>query len=415
LRAALEAWLRQDPSVRSRVLLDVAETIRHDASNGPAAAVADIADDRVTTDSPADALDRVSPAYSRMRRIAPNVLMAGARVRGGTDAAHRRRAVSWFDIASVDGWTFIVLADGSSASPLAGIGARAACEAAIAALQQMPPRPPGDAAAARRAIHDAIVVASHAVLDAHRVCASRADDARALGRTPVPADFACSCLVAAHRAIDDAREQAMVVSAHAGRGMTGCIDTSGRTVVLGHDAIGGLDDVTLPLEDERLVAALERRTLEYAGDVSTLIVAGASVAESYASDERHLKRLEADLILNGILPVPHVGSASIDTARSTVHFASLSALPQRVEGSWRPASNGEREGALRSAVECARSFGIEWPELAREPLLLAAARVGTDATVPIDVRLRRWLASVRLGDDADDRTIVVWHRDPAMS
>ena len=69
---------------------------------------------------------------------------------------------------------------------------------------------------------------------------------------------------------------------------------------------------------------------------------------------------------------------------------------------------------MRSAIACARSFGIDWPELAREPLLLAAGRVSTDASVPIDVRLRHWLESVCLDDEGGERTIVVWHREPAI-
>jgi hypothetical protein len=419
LRAALEAWLRQDPSVRSRVLLDVAETIRHERKDDAGA-------DDATTDERATALDSAVAGvhrhafYSRMRRAGPHVLIAGARTRASAQAAHGHHPASWFDIAHADGWTFIVVAEGATSSPLAGLGARTTCDAVIAALQQTPPPRPleghrADTQAVRRAIHDAIVDASHAVLDTCRTCASDEECARALGRRPVPADLACSCLVAAHRAIDAAGGRALIVSSHAGRGLTGCIDTSGRTVVLGHGAIDTLGEVTLPLEDDRLVAALEQRTLECSADVSTLIVAGARVAESYASGELHLKRLEADLVLNGILPVPHVGSASIDTALSAVNLASLSVLPARLARPWSaPQNGGDKTDAVRSAIACARSFGIDWPELAREPLLLAAGRVSTDASIPIDVRLRRWLESVRLDDEGGERTIVVWHREPAI-
>jgi hypothetical protein len=415
LRAVLEAWLRQDPSVRSRVLLDVAETIRHEHDGGAGASDAIVVDRTDTADVTVASAARHA-SYSRMRRMGSHVLIAGARVRG-SHATDRHHHASWFDIAHVDGWTLVVLAEGAASSPLAGVGARAACEAAIAALQQTPPPRPLDghrrAQAVRRAIYDAIVEASHAVLDAYQTCALDRDCARALGRSPVSADLACSCLVAVHRTIDDARGHALIVSSHAGRGLTGCIDTSGRTLALGHGVVDALDDITLPLEDDRLVAALEQRTVECSADVSTMIVAGARVAKSYASEE--LKRLEADLVLNGILPVPHVGSASIDTALSTVNLTSLSVLPLRAAGSWQPPqSHDDGAGAVRSAIACAKSFGIEWPELAREPLLLAAGRVSTDASVPIDVRLRRWLELVRLDDDKGDRTIVVWHREPAI-
>jgi hypothetical protein len=417
LRAVLEAWLRQDPSVRSRVLLDVAETIRHEHDGGAGTSDAIVVDRAAVADVTVASAARHA-SYSRMRRMGPHVLIAGARVRG-PHAADRSHHASWLDIANVDGWTLIILAEGAGSSPLAGIGARAACETAIATLQQTPPPRPLDghrrAQAVRRAIHDAIVEASHAVLDAYRTYASDRDCARALGRPPVPADLACSCLVAVHRTIDDARAQGLIVSSHAGRGLTGCIDTSGRTLTLGHGVVDALDDITLPLEDDRLVAALEQRTLECSADVSTMIVAGARVAQAYASDELQLKRLEADLVLNGILPVPHVGSASIDTALSTVNLTSLSVLPLRAAGSWQPPqSHDDGAGAVRSAIACAKSFGIEWPELAREPLLLAAGRVSTDASVPIDIRLRRWLELVRLDDDEGDRTIVVWHREPAI-
>lgn len=417
LRAVLEAWLRQDPSVRSRVLLDVAQTIRHEHDGGAGTSDAIVVDRTATADvTVASAVRHAS--YSRMRRMGPHVLIAGARVRG-PQATDRHHHTSWLDIASVDGWTLVVLAEGAASGPLAGVGARAACEAAIATLQQTPPPRPSDGhrrpQAIRRVIHDAIVEASRAALEAYRTCASDRECARALGRPPVPADLACSCLVAVHRTIDDSRGHALIVSSHAGRGLTGCIDTSGRTLALGHGAVGTLDDITLPLEDDRLIAALEQRTVECSAEVSTMIVAGARVAESYASDELQLKRLEADLVLNGILPVPHVGSASIDTALSTVNLASLSVLPLRAAGSWQPQQQGdERTGDTRSALACAQSFGIEWPDLAREPLLLAAGRVSIDASVPIDVRLRRWLESVRLDDDEGDRTIVVWHREPAI-
>ena len=78
LRAVLEAWLRQDPSVRSRVLLDVAETIRH-AHNGDAGANDATADRTIATDSAAASTTRHA-SYSRMRRMSPHVLVAGARV-----------------------------------------------------------------------------------------------------------------------------------------------------------------------------------------------------------------------------------------------------------------------------------------------------------------------------------------------
>lgn len=417
LRAALEAWLRQDPSVRARVLLDVAETIRHERTGSAGASDATI-DERTAALDSAVANAHRHASYSRMRRAGPHVLIAGARARASAHASKRHHPASWFDIAHADGWTFIVVAEGAASSPLAGLGARTTCDAVIATLQQTPPPRPveghADAQAIRRAIHNAVVDASHAVLDACRTSASDDERARALGRRPVPADLACSCLVAAHRAIDGAGGRALTVSSHAGRGLTGCIDTSGRTVALGHGAIDTLGDITLPLEDDRLVAALEQRTLECSADVSTLIVAGARVAESYASGEPHLKRLEADLVLNGILPVPHVGSASIDTALSAVNLASLSVLPLRLASPWLAPQNDEKTGAVRSAIACARSFGIDWPELAREPLLLAAGRVSTDASVPIDVRLRHWLESVCLDDEGGERTIVVWHREPAI-
>lgn len=413
LRAVLEAWLRQDPSVRSRVLLDVAETIRHEHAGDAGANDATAVDRTIATDSAAASATRHA-SYSRMRRTGPHVLVAGARVRG-PHATDRHHHASWLDIASVDGWTLMVLTESAAPSPLAGIGARAACEAVIATLQQRPLEEHRSAHAVRRAIHDAIVGASHAVLDAYGTCASDRDCARVLGRSPAPGDLACSCVVAVHRTIDEARGHALIVSSHAGRGLTGCIDTSGRTLALGHGVVGTLDDITLPLEDDRLVAALEQRTVECSAEMSTMIVAGARVAESYASDELQLKRLEADLVLNGILPVPHVGSASIDTALSTVNLTSLSVLPLRATGSGQPQQQrDERADGARSAIACAKSFGIEWPELAREPLLLAAGRVSTDASVPIDIRLRRWLESVRLDDDEGDRAIVVWHREPAI-
>lgn len=415
LRAALEAWLRQDPSVRSRVLLDVADAIRHEH------AASDVDADVAREPAPADAVSTTrdhASSYSRSRRIGSNVLIAGARVCGRAQAADRRGSTSWFDVVHADGWTAVVLAEGASSRPLSSLGARAATEAAIATLQQVPPLPradgPGAIPVMRRAIRDAFAAASRAVLDAYRTCASDHAYTRQLGRSPVSADLACSCLVALHHTIDAARGQALVVASHAGRGMTGCIDTAGRPVMLGRGAASELDGVTLPLDEAALFEALAQRTIECSGEISTVIVAGRRIAESYALDERHLERLEADLILNGILPVPHIGSASIDTALSTVNLASLAALPLRADESLRwKSSAAERDASVRSAVACARSFGIDWRELRREPLLLAAGRVNTDSSVPIDVRLRHWLESVQLDDDVDDRTIVVWHREPA--
>ena len=116
------------------------------------------------------------------------------------------------------------------------------------------------------------------------------------------------------------------------------------------------------------------------------------VAGDYAPADPHVRRLEADLVLNDILPSPVVPSSAIPAGLAAVGVVSLSALSSLIADAM--ASPEGSDVQPRSAVSLASALGLDWRDVAREPLLLALGHRDTDAAVPRDHRLRDWLMTV---------------------
>ena len=354
-----------------------------------------------------------------------DLLVVGALVRGHRHKHEGTNCDDWFEVATTGNWTFIAVSDGAESRKLSRVGARAACVAAVEHLRRSLGSPDGsdefappDLERMRRAVQDAMGAGRKGVEEAFCARADGPEYGLVLGRAPTLDDLSCTLLVTVHwTAGDGPGGESRVVSCQIGSGITGgIVGDRGTLVLLGRADSGEDSSQTDFLTSGSLASSkesLDARTFSFTGRLRTLVSMTDGVSNVYEPENPHLLRLEADLVLNGVLPGPQSSDEAAAAALEGTHLSSLDALRRDPPG-YRSNSTihcKQRPVHVWSLQpHYAEALGVEWQDIVREPDLLAAGRDDVRPALPPEEHLRLWLDALQAGGEFDDRTLVVLHR-----
>jgi hypothetical protein len=387
-------------------------------------------------------LDEHDESYSRQLNIGREMSLLGARVRGRKHKHEGANCDDWFEFDSTGRWSLIAVSDGAGSATFSRVGAKAACRAAIAHLRERlgshdVPMFNGltggtwvESAqdALRRgddlqftdssveAVQVAIHGAMHAALGAlQEETERRANDERyvtTLGRPLVVNDLSCTLLLVVHATIHiDDQAHSFVLSCQVGDGISAAIHARDGLKVLGIADAGGFSGETdfVTSIGKLNTEHLRRKTYLFFGRLRALMVMTDGVADDYFPLDPELRRLYADLVLNGCIPGPSADSGVNQAEQerwaeqvATAHFTS----GVTVQG-----PGGGREVAVKSAAQLAQQLRLTLPELVERLHMLTQGlysnREMASAGKSFELHLLDWLDAYYCRGSFDDRTLVL--------
>ncbi len=356
-----------------------------------------------------------------------------ARARGKRHKHEGTNCDDWFDYAASGRWTVLAVADGGGSYRFSRIGAKAACQSAVAGLAEalkdhdILPRtraawagdvfknPEPDLLYVRRSLEQAMNTAWRAVRTAAAERVENAGYTRILGRPPVVKDFYTTLLVAVHVLVRvEGTDFSLVFGCAVGDGMIAVIDQQlGTRLLMIPDSGAHAGEVRFLEEREITPEKLSSKVFCFCNPMRALLLVTDGVADDYFPNDPRMCWLYGDLLLNGILPVAPVEAAQAEAAlapirREIAARGNVADFPKlaMVEG-----VGGPQAAPIRSLESYAKSLGREPAKVLASPPLLWAGCQGLPLcpqTEP-EVRLRVWLDSYCLRGSFDDRTLVVLH------
>lgn len=367
----------------------------------------------------------------------------GARVRGKKHKHDGTHCDDWFEVTTVNGWTVVAVADGAGSKKFSRVGAKAACERAVAdltialAVQQFDPRDTlsewshaiqtddanthaaADVERVADAVRAAMGSAYTAVCEAAAARRNGREYEAVLNRQIEVNDLSCTLLIAVHRVVTlDGKPCSFVAACQVGDGMIGVVHPNSSWRVLGAADSGGYSGETefITSTGKTDAAALKPKSQVYLGGLQSLLVMTDGVADDYFPPDEQLGRLWADLAVNAIpefaaVPDDAVAAALAGTnlpTREAVAAADFETVLEVVM------EHPRTPVTIRSAAEFAELLGVGLPALLRSgPLLTAGAAIRGPGVVgpTASDRLRLWLDAYHVRGSFDDRTLVAVHRE----
>lgn len=367
----------------------------------------------------------------------------GARVRGKKHKHDGTHCDDWFEATTVNGWTVVAVADGAGSKKFSRVGAKAACERAVAdlmvvladhtfadrdslsewshaiALDSANTFGGPDVERVAEAVRAALGSAYSAVCEAAAARRNGREYEALLNRQIEVNDLSCTLLIAVHKVVTlDGKPCSFVAACQVGDGMIGVVHPNGSWRVLGAADSGGYSGETefVTSTGKTDPAALKPKSQVYLGGLQALLVMTDGVADDYFPPDEQLGRLWADLTVNAIPEFAAVPDEAVTTTlagtnlptREAVAAADYETVLEVVEPLPRTPVT------IRSAAEFAELLGVELPALLRSgPLLTAGATLrGPGVVGPTAAeRLRLWLDAYHVRGSFDDRTLVAVHRE----
>ncbi|MBI4750097.1 MAG: protein phosphatase 2C domain-containing protein [Acidobacteria bacterium] len=371
----------------------------------------------------------------------------GARVRGKKHKHEGSHCDDWFEVASVQNWSILALADGAGSKRFSRIGAKVSCQRAVEVLTRRlashrlehsqqwcqagfsRPIQPGDRSAyldpeveyLQTSLHLAAGEALRAV--EHKAHALLTDDSfltpSERSRLSLK-DFSSTLLLAIHIPIPDQKNAtSLVVACQIGDGMTAVIDSKCSVKLLGipdeHEPTGKTEFLTT---SNRLNPDfLTRRTFVFCGDVKALLMMSDGVADDYYPMETELLTLLGDLKINGILPIQPGNRDEMLTSLSSLHHLS----PEQIQSvpaasKYETITPAPETVYLKSFKEFTRMLDLTPAMVLQSPELMWLATqtdhplLGEDS----ETSLRKWLDAYQKRGSFDDRTLlVVYPQEPS--
>jgi len=236
-------------------------------------------------------------------------------------------------------------------------------------------------------------------------------------RDLTPDDLAATLLLAVHTTLTyNGAEYSFVMTCQIGDGMTAAVCRSGPLYLLGEADSGEFSGETefLTSAKKLTVENLRRKTYPFFSPLAALLVMTDGVADDYFPNDPELLRLQADLVLNAIVP----GAAASTAAPAAKNPTPGDSLVE-VE---RLTSAGAQKIVICSAAKYAAALGVELtavkgPEgrsVCTIPLTGLEVR-DKDGSRPLagidqpEQRLLAWLDSYQVRGSFDDRTLVILH------
>lgn len=244
---------------------------------------------------------------ARAGRTADGLLLIGARVRGKKHKHDGTHCDDWFEFRTAGPWTAVAVADGAGSKKFSRVGARRACEAAVAHLADGLAGRDGTAAdlgPIRSVLHGAMLAAYAAVEQAAQERAASEEHTRILGRPLTLTDLSATLLLLAHTVVRSGdAEHDLVLACQVGDGATAVVEEGGGLRLLGEPDSGSFSGETDFLTSRHRLKAesLDSRTHTFVGRLRTALVMTDGVADDYFPSDPGLLRLYADLVQNGVL------------------------------------------------------------------------------------------------------------------
>jgi Protein phosphatase 2C len=393
--------------------------------------------------------DEHEESDSRSAKSPEGLRLIGARARGKKHKHEGTNCDDWFHFDVSGGWTIIAVSDGAGSKRFSRVGARVACETAVAMLvkelkdHQLKKRedwaagalnrddagtfPEADLESVQGALHAAMQGAYRALLDAAKERAeSDAHKAVLNGRNLEPDDLSATLLLAVHTQVEDGEgRRSFVLTCQVGDGMLCAVDTRGKLTLLGEPDSGEFAGQTDFLTSKNKLDrdSLIRNTHGFIGSLQALMVMTDGVADDYYPSNPNLLRLYGDLVLNGIITLkgPDDSDISYDDINAALGQTKLKTLDDVAQSDFGShveniidEQGNTRETLIRSSQSFAERLEVPLAEVVAQPaLLLAGAQAGTigdDCFGPHE-RLQRWIDSYHVRGSFDDRTLVVLYRE----
>ncbi len=367
-----------------------------------------------------DGTEQHSECHAKYR-LSKHAEIIAARARGKKHKHEGSNCDDWFETAEADGCIICVVSDGAGSKPLARVGARVCCEAAVDCLKGSiskllvdEPMLKADLASdmqgdsfmsacgklaplvqcAARCAYEAVCSELTRVAADERYIAS-------LGRVPVVTDLSSTFLAAVIIPLDvQGRTESFVVSVQIGDGCICAVHTSAEAgccvKILGNADSGAYSGETDFLSEKNTSAGvIAGRTRISRGRSDLFMLMTDGVADDYFPNQLMMKRLYLDLCLNGVLPLD--GSTEMAEEPAPIRFPSVSMSQRSVELQYAKQllggeSSEEAVNALwdkRSSLMChsLEAFGISLGKQPQERLLM-------------------WLDNYNERGSFDDRTLV---------
>lgn len=392
--------------------------------------------------------DEHEESDSRSAKSPEGLRLIGARARGKKHKHEGTNCDDWFHFDVSGGWTIIAVSDGAGSKKFSRVGAKAACETAVAMLvkelkdHQLKKREDWAAGALNRdaegtfseadlesvqgALHAAMQGAYQAVVEEAK---KRAEDDRhkaVLGRGLTLDDLSATLLLAVHTQVEDGEgRRSFVLTCQVGDGMLCAVDARGNLMLLAEPDSGEFAGQTDFLTSKNKLDrdSLIRNTHGFIGSLQALMVMTDGVADDYYPSKPNLLRLYGDLVINGIITLKGANDSDIgyDEMNEALRQTKLPTLDDVTKADFGSTVENildeqgtTRETLIRSSQTFAERLEIPLAELVAQPALLMAGAqagsIGDDCFGPHE-RLHRWIDSYHVRGSFDDRTLVVLYRE----
>lgn len=368
------------------------------------------------------------------------IRLIAARVRGKKHKHGGTNCDDWFEIATCGVWNLIAVADGAGSKQFSRIGAKTACEIAVATLRtalgevRLAPRRWTDTTTVfARDAQDAFVQTDlHLVGDAMRQAVQTAfqkiQEAAAVrrgserhqyalgGRDIEVNDLATTLLLMVQTSVQDetGNPYDLALSIAIGDGVIGAVSWDGKVSLMMEADHGQFSGETEFLSARAVESVrLNRRLRVFIGRPRrAFLVMSDGVADDYFPNDPGLARLFGDLALNGLIALSSGTGFEIETTSADATPFPVEALAVAGE---QLTAEGRQPLMLYAVARYAEYLGVPIQQVIADPaLLLRGCRLDSLPGDDAAERLLTWLDAYQVRGSFDDRTLVIAERESLL-
>lgn len=379
--------------------------------------------------------ENYSEYCARNEKIRGGEIIA-AKARGKKHKHKGANCDDWYEVETLDDWTFIAVSDGAGSKRFSRVGARVSCQEATSYIKEEMRRfkeeRPGVLEALSlpldhpfftnlctklaNIVQKGVISAYYAVQNAFEERSMDERYASVVGRALTLTDFAATLLVAVILPVKVGRKKEHVlISCQVGDGMIAAVRESGpfadALCLLGEADGGSYAGETVFLTSGKMknIETLMKRTRITRREISAVLVMTDGVADDYYPSDPELLRLYIDLQLNGVL-----GNLDAHTFRDfSENLRYIKRVPEPVRYPW--INDPGQQIALQYAKRVLADTGLPLEALWHNKDVLYAAYLhtfGADASggTPKEKLLEVWLDNYVERGSFDDRTLVIFRK-----
>ena len=383
-------------------------------------------------------LDRHEESAHAQLETPDGLTLIAARTRGRQHRHEGRNCDDWFELAQAGEWSLVAVADGAGGHPLSRVGAKAACQAAVAELgrQLTDVKTPsvfcsGNAGQPNiasafgleaymrslKAVYLAVEAACGALDAAWEERVERPEYRELLGRSPEPQDFSTTLSLLAFKVVQvDGERFALGWGYQIGDGLLAGVDSAGKAELVGVREQGEQANETVFLSRASLGRGVGERVRKLYLPLTALLAMTDGVIELPRfplPNTAGVEMLYAEMVLNNVAPPPEASDAAIAAALSGTRYPEPARFMAEALFHHQVETDGKAAGrtlAFADSELLAECLGLELPAVLSSPALLAAGARRTALLCPASPSpgwLETWLSNFPWRGCYDDRTLVV--------